>query len=205
MNILEVSASGRHSDSVSRQLAGELIDALAQRHGRIELVRRDLADGVPFVDERWIDANFTAPDERSPAQREALAASDTLVAEVERADVIVIGAPIYNFGVPAALKAWIDMIARARRTFRYTPDGPEGLLGGKKAYIVVASGGVPVDSPVDYATPYLRHALGFVGIDDVEVVAAERLNSNYDDALDTARERIAAVVYAEPAANSRAA
>ena len=205
MNVLEVSASGRRNDSVSRQLSSELIDALDDRHGGIVHVRRDLADGVPFVDERWIDANFTAPDDRSPTQREALAASDVLVAELERADVVVIATPIYNFGVPAALKAWIDMVARARRTFRYTPQGPEGLLRGKKAYLVVASGGVPVDGAADFATPYLRHALGFVGIDDVEIIAAERLNSNYDAALDAARERIADVVYTRSATASRAA
>jgi len=205
MKVLEVAASGRHENSVSRQLARELVDALADRHGEIDHVRRDLADGIPFVDDRWIDANFTAPDERSPAQREALAASDALVDEVERADILVIGAPIYNFGIPAALKAWVDMIARARRTFRYTPDGPKGLLEGKTAYIIVASGGVAVDSRVDFATPYLRHALRFVGIDDIEVIAAERLNLNYDDALDAARERIAAVVFTEPVADSRAA
>ena len=89
--------------------------------------------------------------------------------ELVAADVVVIGTPIYNFSIPASLKAWVDMVARARKTFRYTENGPVGLLSDKKAYIVVASGGVKVGSPADFATPYLRHALSFVGITDVDV------------------------------------
>ena len=172
LRVLEVSASGRGKDSVSRMLSADLIDALEARHGSVDLTRRDLSHGIPFVDEAWINANFTAPEDRTGDQRAVLAGSDALVAELEAADAIVIAAPIYNFGVPAALKAWIDMIARARLTFRYTENGPEGLLQGKKAYVVIASGGVPVDSPMDFATPYLRQALAFVGITDVEIIAA---------------------------------
>ena len=134
-----------------------------------------------------------------------LAASDALVEELRGADVVVIGSPIYNFGVPAALKAWVDMIARARLTFRYTPEGPRGLLDGKKAYVVIASGGVPVDSPVDFATPYLRQALRFVGITDVDVIAADQLNKAGDDSIDTARMRIAELIHTNPARASRAA
>ena len=121
MRILEVSASGRHGDSVSRKLSNELIEAIETREGAVEIVRRDLSNGVPLVDERWIHANFTPDDERTRDQREALGVSDALVEELQDADVIVIGSPIYNFGVPAALKAWVDMIARARKTFRYRP------------------------------------------------------------------------------------
>lgn len=197
MNVLELSASGRHDESVSRMLAGQLVDALEDRYGGVERVRRNLSGGVPFVDDAWIDANFTPEEERSAAQRDALRLSDELVAEVERADVVVIGTPIYNFGIPAALKAWIDMIARARRTFRYTANGPEGLLQDKKAYVVIASGGVGIDSAADFATPYLRHALGFLGIDDVDVIAAGKLNSRHDDALDEARARIAKLVHTD--------
>lgn len=205
MNVLEISASGRRGGSVSRRLTNEILEALEDRHGDVRVVRRDLAEGVPQVDEAWIDANFTPPEDRSGEQRAALAQSDEFVAELERADVVIIGTPIYNFGVPAALKAWIDLIARARRTFRYTADGPEGLLRGKKAYIVVASGGVAVDSAQDFATPYLRHALAFVGIADIEVVAADKLNSQYDEALDAARRRIANIVYTSRQPGVRAA
>lgn len=195
MRILEISASGRYDGSVSRMLSGELIEALESREGQVSVTRRDLANGIPFVDEAWIDANFTPEEERTPDQRNALAISDELVAELKAAEVVVIGSPIYNFGVPAALKAWVDMIARARLTFRYTPDGPQGLLEGRKAYLVVASGGVAVDSAVDFATPYLRQALKFVGITDVDVIAAEKLNRNGDDSIDAARMRIAELVY----------
>lgn len=194
-HILEVSASGRTASSVSRQLSRDLIGALEDRFDDVDVVQRDLADGVPFVDESWIEANFTAPDSRSHEQREALSYSDSLVAELQRADIVVIGVPMYNFSIPASLKAWIDMIARARLTFRYTDEGPEGLLKGKKAYLVVATGGVPVGSALDFATPYLRHVLSFVGITDVEVIAAEKLNTQADDSMDAARAKIAEVVH----------
>jgi FMN-dependent NADH-azoreductase len=205
LKVLEVAASGRNEGSVSRMLSANLLGALEERHGNIELTRRDLNKGLPFVDEAWINANFTAPEERNADQRAVLAESDSLVAELKAADVLVIGAPIYNFGIPAALKAWVDMVARARLTFRYTENGPQGLLEGKKAYVVIASGGVPVDSPVDFATPYLRHALAFIGITDVEVIAAERLNSNPEESIDAARVRIAELVHTAPRLQSRVA
>jgi FMN-dependent NADH-azoreductase len=205
LKVLEVAASGRNDGSVSRMLSADLIGALEDRHGSIELTRRDLNESLPFVDEAWIGANFTAVEERSAEQRAELAGSDALVAELKAADVLVIGAPIYNFGVPAALKAWIDMVARARLTFRYTQNGPEGLLKGKKAYVVIASGGVPVDSAADFATPYLRHVLAFIGITDVEVIAAEQLNSMAEESIDAARVRIAELVHAAPRLERRVA
>jgi len=172
LKILEVQASARAEGSVSRDLTADLIAALEDRYGTADITRRDLAQGLPFVDEAWVGANLTAPEERTSTQHQILSRSDDLVAELQEADVIVIGAPMYNFSVPAVLKAWIDMIARARLTFRYTENGVEGLLKGKRAYVVVPSGGVPVGTPVDFATPYLRHALGFVGITDVEFIGA---------------------------------
>jgi len=205
LRVLEVSASGRRGDSVSRKLTKDIIAALETRYGDIDLARRDLSDGVEFVDESWITANFTPAEERTHEHRDALAKSDALVDELQQADVVVIGAPIYNFGVPAVLKAWVDMIARARLTFRYTAYGPEGLLKGKKAYIVVASGGVPVDSPADFATPYLRQALRFVGISDIEIIAADQLNTVAADSIDAARARIAELVHTAASLDSQAA
>jgi FMN-dependent NADH-azoreductase len=205
MKVLEISASGRRSDSVSRMLTAELIEALEIREGEIDVLRRDLSDGVSLVDESWIGANFTAEEERSAEQHDVLRESDAFVAELQAADVIVIGAPIYNFGIPAALKAWVDMIARARLTFRYTATGPEGLLTGKKAYIVIASGGVPVDSAVDFATPYLRQALKFVGVTDVDVIAADQLNSRAEESIDAARVRIAESIHTTRPQGFRAA
>jgi FMN-dependent NADH-azoreductase len=205
LKVLEIAASGRNDGSVSRRLSADLIAALEDRHGRIELTRRDLGKGLPFVDEAWINANFTPAEERNAEQRAALAESDALVAELKAADVLVIGTPIYNFGVPAALKAWVDMVARARLTFRYTENGPKGLLEGKKAYVIVASGGVPVDSAVDFATPYLRHALSFIGITDVDVIAADRLNSRQEESIDAARMRIAELIHTAPRLQDRVA
>lgn len=205
LKVLEVAASGRNDGSVSRRLSADLVGALEERHGRIALTRRDLGQGLAFVDEAWINANFTAAEDRSAEQRAVLAESDALVAELKAADVLVIGTPIYNFGIPAALKAWIDMVARARLTFRYTENGPRGLLEGKKAYVIIASGGVPVDSAVDFATPYLRHALGFIGITDVDVIAADRLNSRAEESIDAARVRIAELIHTAPRLESRVA
>ena len=205
MNILEVSSSGRRTDSVSRMLSQEIIDAIQSLHEATAVTRRDLAHSIELVDDAWISANFTDEADRTAAQRERLAPSDALVAELQQADIVVIGAPIYNFGVPAALKAWVDMIARARLTFLYTDNGPEGLLQGKKAYVVIASGGVPVNSPVDFATPYLRQALRFVGITDVEVVAADQLNQNAANSIDAARARIAKLMHTSDLDENRAA
>lgn len=198
--VLEVSASGRTAGSASRRLTQDLIAALEDRHSNVRTVERDLAKGMPFVDAAWIDANFTPDENRTDEHREALALSDALVAELKEADILVIGTPVYNFSIPAALKAWIDMIARARLTFRYTENGPEGLLEGKKAYLVVATGGVPVGSAVDFATPYLKHALAFIGITDVEVIAADKLNSQAEESMDAARAQIADVVHLTPQA-----
>lgn len=200
LKVLEIASSGRIDGSVSRTLTADLLAALGDRHGDIEIFRRDLANGLPFVDADWIAANFTPDEERTEVHRNTLALSDELVAELSAADILVIGAPIYNFSVPAALKAWIDMIARARLTFRYTEEGPVGLLEGKKAYVVAATGGVPVGSPADFATPYLKHVLAFIGITDVDVIAADRLNVNAADSIDDARAKIAEVVHLAPAA-----
>lgn len=200
LKILELSAGARTEGSISRKLTADLVAALETRHGDVEVTRRDVAEGLPFVNEAWVAANFTPEDERTGQHRQTLALSDTLVAELQAADVLVIGAPIYNFSVPATLKAWIDMVARARLTFEYTENGPRGLLKNKKAYVITPSGGVPVGSPVDFATPYLRHALSFIGITDVEIIGAQGADRGNDEALDNARARIAELVHLAPQA-----
>ena len=171
--ILQIDASARSQDSVTRMLTAQVV----AQHPDASVTARDLAaDPLPHLTEDWVAATFTPENLRTEVQRLALALSDTLVAELQVADVIVIGLPIYNFSVPAALKAWIDQVARAGVTFRYTEDGPEGLLSGKKAVIAMASGGVPEGSPVDFATPFLRQFLGFLGISDVTVISADQMN-----------------------------
>lgn len=167
-NILRVDSSMRTEGSVSRDLADKLVEQLSNASTQVTV--RDLAKGISLIDENWIGANFTDPAERSEEQKGFLAASDELVGELHDADTIVITAPVYNFHVPAALKAWIDMVARARETFRYTENGPEGLLKGKKAYVIVTSGGTVLDSEYDFVSGYLKHVLGFIGITDVSVI-----------------------------------
>ncbi|WP_339688978.1 NAD(P)H-dependent oxidoreductase [uncultured Parasphingorhabdus sp.] len=186
-NILRIDASARKAASSSRALTDALIERLAPAN----IVARDLAVALPFVTENWVAANFTDEAERSDAQKAELALSDTLVEELIAADILVIGTPIYNFGIPAALKAWIDMVARARMTFHYTANGPEGLLTGKKAYILVASGGTEIGSEIDFATGYLRHVLGFIGITDVTFIAADQQMVKGQAAVEAALQEIA--------------
>ncbi len=186
LTILRIDASMRTEGSITRALADDLI---ARRPGA-RVIRRDLAaDALPYHDAAWIAANFTDAAQRTPEQVAALALSDSLIEELRAADEIVIALPVYNFGAPAALKAWFDLVLRARVTFRYGPNGPEGLLKGKRATILVASGGTRVGSPIDFATPWIRHVLGFIGITDVEIVAADAIGSR-PESLAQAKERI---------------
>ncbi len=192
-NVLKIDASARHDGSVSRQLSDDIVARLKAADSSVSVVERDLAGGAPFVDAEWIGANFTSEESRSEDQKAKLAKSDALIDELLAADVIVLGAPIYNFGVPAALKAWIDQVARARKTFKYTEKGPVGLLEKKRAIVAIASGGTEAGSPIDFATPYLRHVLGFLGITDVKFVAADRLMIDAEASLARARAQIDAL------------
>lgn len=173
-HILRIDASARTRGSTTRALADQLEARLVEQSYGASVTRRDLSAAPPaMLTEAWVGANFTDETERSEEQRKVLAASEELIGELEQADTIVITAPIYNFSIPAALKAWIDQVTRARRTFRYTEAGPEGLLKGKRAFVVFASGGVPLGSQVDFASAYLKHILGFIGITDVAFIAAD--------------------------------
>lgn len=174
LKVLRIDSSGRTQNSVTRQLADRLIAQLATQERSVQVTTRDVAPGLPVVNEDWINANFTDPEQRSDTQRAVLATSDALVQELLDAEALVLGVPLYNFGIPAALKAWIDQIARARLTFRYSEHGPVGLLTGKQAYVILASGGTPIGSEIDFASGYLRHVLAFIGITDVKFISAER-------------------------------
>ncbi|WP_300058843.1 NAD(P)H-dependent oxidoreductase [uncultured Roseobacter sp.] len=186
--ILHIDASARTAGSTSRQLTASIVEKLGG-----DVIRRDLTAAIPQIDESWVTANFTPADQRTEAQKNALALSDTLVEEIKSADVLVIGVPVYNFGIPAALKAWVDQIARAGLTFKYTEEGPEGLLQGKRAVIALATGGTPVGSEIDFASGYMRHIMGFIGITDVEIVAADRLMADAEKAMAEATAQIAAL------------
>ncbi len=190
--ILRIDSSARKTGSVTRSLADETLNRLAELTP-VNIVDRDVASGLPFVDEAWVNANFTPSEARTAADKAKLAFSDELVEELMTADTVVISTPIYNFGVPATLKAWIDMIARAGVTFRYTENGPVGLLEGKRAIILVASGGTPVGSPVDFATPYLKQALAFVGITDVSVIASDAMSQDTEAKRQDASNQIKAL------------
>ncbi|MEM9477711.1 MAG: NAD(P)H-dependent oxidoreductase [Pseudomonadota bacterium] len=191
--LLRIDASARRSGSVSRQLTDDIV----ARFGAPNVITRDLLDTpVPQIDEDWVNANFTPADARTSAQAETLAFSDTLVGELQAADTIVIGLPIYNFGVPAALKAWVDQVARAGMTFRYSETGPVGLLEGKRAIVIIASGGTEAGSEIDFATGYLRHVLSFIGIRDVDFVTADRLMIDAEGTMKAANDQVAALTIA---------
>ncbi|NTV09715.1 MAG: FMN-dependent NADH-azoreductase [Zoogloea sp.] len=183
MKILQIHSSARSQGSNSSLLAGRIVERLVAENAGAEVVLRDLAvTPHPVLDEVALGALFTPADQRSPEQAARVALDDALIAEVQAADVLVLGVPMYNFGVPAQLKNWIDAIARAQVTFRYTANGPEGLLKGKKVYVALARGGMYRDTPTDTQVPYLRMVLGFLGMTDVQFVYAEGLAMGPDAA-----------------------
>jgi len=190
-NLLHIDASGRGKPSVSRQLSNKIVQKVSSEQTKITY--RDVSQGLSFVDELMIGAYYTPKAERSEEQHQAIALSDTIVDELMAADTIVIGMPIYNFSMPAGFKTWSDLAARVGETFNYTENGPIGLLEGKKAYVAVASGGTKIGSEIDFLTPWLRHFLGFIGINDVEIVQAEAINRNGDKAVEEALESIASL------------
>lgn len=173
-NILYITASIRSdSESISRQLGQSIVDGLAAKTGAGVTTRDLAANDLPYVSAERFAANLTPAADRTPEQAELAAIADTLIAELQAADTIVIAAPVYNFGPPATLKAWADLVARVGTTFRYTATGPEGLLTGKKVYLAIATGGTPVGAEFDFMSRWLTFFLGFIGITDVEIVAAD--------------------------------
>ena len=171
--ILHITSSIRGNESLSRTLSNKLTENLAAQTGA-NIIERDLSQNdLPFVSVERFAANNTPKDERSSQQQELATIADTLIDELKTADTIVLSVPIYNFGVPATVKAWADLVARAGTTFKYGENGPVGLLEGKKAYIVAVSGGTPVNSDIDFMTPWLKFFLGFLGIQDVEEISAD--------------------------------
>lgn len=193
LNILRLDSSARASQSVSRKLSDRVVARYTHAFPDANLVARDLAEGLTAIDQNWIGATFTPGDDRSEDQKALLAESDVLLAELRAADVLVIGAPVYNFNVPSSLKAWIDLVCRAGETFRYTESGPEGLLKGKRAIITIASGGVPLGSPLDFTTPYLTHVLNFIGIAEISYVSASGVASDAEAAIKSAETEIDAL------------
>ncbi len=191
--ILHIDSSADMNNSITRALTARIL----ARFDGARVTRRDVAaTPLPQIDDTWVNVRNTAPEARTPAQLEAFALSDTLIAELKAADVIVIGAPVYNFAIPASLKAWIDLIARAGETFRYTASGPEGLVTGKRVIVASANAGTPPGADHDYNTRYLRFVLGFMGMTDVEVVSADHVAGDRAAAIAKANGQIDALDHA---------
>jgi FMN-dependent NADH-azoreductase len=181
MNILQINSSARRQAGNSTRLANTVTERLLARNPGATLTVRDLASTPhPVLDETALAALFTPVAERTAEQSARVALDDALIAEVQDADVLVLGVPMYNFTIPVQLKSWIDAIARAGVTFRYTENGPEGLLKGKKVYVALARGGRYRGTESDTQVPYLRTVLGFLGMTDVHFIYAEGLNMGGD-------------------------
>jgi FMN-dependent NADH-azoreductase len=174
-SILRIDASIKGENSVSRRLTDRVMARLQAANPGASVITRDLSGGVPQIDGNWIGAVFTPAEDRNADQAQIAGYADTLLAEVRAADVLVIGLPVYNFGVPAQLKSWFDQLARKGETFTYTETGPLGLLTGKRAIVALSSDGTKIGSPIDFASGYVRHMLGFFGITEVEFVAADAI------------------------------
>lgn len=176
MNILQIHSSARVEGSFSAKLAHQLVARLQAQQPAANLVFRDLAKQPhPMLDEAALQALFTPAAQRSAEQAARVALDDALIAELQASDVIVIAAPMYNFGITSLLKNWIDAVARAGVTFRYTANGPEGLVTGKKVYVVLTRGGVYENTPLDTQQAYLKSFFAFLGMSDVEFLFAEGL------------------------------
>lgn len=195
--ILVIESSARQEGSVSRQLTADFIAQWQASHPQDEIKVRDLAkQPVPHLDETLLAGWMKPAEQQSEAEKAAAARSYELTDEVLAADVLVLAAPMYNFAIPSTLKAWLDHVLRAGVTFKYTETGPQGLLTGKRAYVLTARGGIYAGSGMDHQEPYLRQALAFIGIHDVQFIHAEGLNMGaefHEQGMAKAREQLAQV------------
>ena len=184
MKILQVNTSARTEGANSTRVASSIVERIRSRQPKSSLKVRDLAkEPIPVLDAAALGALFTEAGKRTPEQAAVVALFDELIGEVKEADILVLGVPMYNFGNSVQLKSWIDAIARAGVTFRYTPDGPVGLLKGKTAFVALARGGRHRGTPGDAQATYMKTVLAFLGITDVRLVYAEGLNMGPDEML----------------------
>ncbi len=180
-NVLVIESSARQQGSVSRQLTAQFIANWSAANPADQIKVRDLAvDQVPHLDANLLGGWMTPAGQQNEAEQAALALSNLLTDELLAADVLVLAAPMYNFAIPSTLKAWLDHVLRAGVTFKYTETGPQGLLSGKRAFVLTARGGIYAGGTQDHQEPYLRQALAFVGIHDVSFIHAEGLNLGGD-------------------------
>ena len=189
--ILRIQSGGNVQGSVTRQVGSLLMDRLRAQHPGARVIERDLVKNpIPHIDSSFVTTMFSDNDD-------ALVLSNQMIDEIVASDILVIESPMYNFGVPSALKAWIDHVVRVRKTFRFTEEhGVEGMLGGKKVFLVVGSGGIYTEGPLkplDFHETYLRALLGFIGITDLEAIRVEGLSMGPDEAMRRAKERVSAL------------
>lgn len=189
LRVLRLDASASPVESASRKL-GDAAIARLRRRMPVELRQRDLNADARFIDAGWIAASFTAYGKRSATQSELLSFSDRLIDELNWANHILLTTPMYNFSVPATLKAWIDLVCRAGVTFSCDEDGSVGLLSYKSAEIIVTTGGVALGSELDFVSEYLKRVFSFIGIDDVDIIGADRINIDAEESLARALARI---------------
>ena len=189
MKIYQIDCSARKKGSASRELAKKLLDKIKKPEDKV--IYRDLDDEMLFV-AGLTESGMSMPEkERTEHHKKMFELSDKLVKELKDSDIIIISTPIYNFGPPATLKAWSDLTARVKSTFKYSPDGKQiGLLENKKVYLVITSGGTRVGSKDDYLTPWLKHVLNFFGITNIQIISADQMSIDYEGSVKKAEEQI---------------
>ena len=189
MKIYQIDSSARKEGSTSRQLSKKLLNKIKKPGD--EIIYRDLDDEMLFIS-KLTESGMKIPlEKQTEDHKKMFELSDKLVLELKESDIIIISAPIYNFGPPATLKAWSDLAARVDTTFKYTPDGKRiGLLKNKKAYLVITSGGTKIGSKEDFLTPWLRFILNFFGIEEVQVISADQMALDYDKSIKEADKQI---------------
>ena len=189
MKIYQIDCSARKKGSASRDLAKKLLNKIKKSEDKV--VYRDLDDEMLFV-AGLTESGMSIPEsERTENHKKMFELSDKLVKELKDSDIIIISAPIYNFGPPATLKAWSDLTARVKSTFKYSPDGKQiGLLENKKVYLIITSGGTRVGSKDDYLTPWLKHVLNFFGITNIQIISADQMSIDYEGSVKKAEEQI---------------
>ena len=195
--VLIIESSARQQDSVSRQLTQTFIEQWQAAHPADSISVRDLASQpVPHLDANLLGGWMKPAEQRTEIEQASLERSNVLTDELLAADVLVLAAPMYNFAIPSTLKAWLDHVLRAGVTFKYTATGPQGLLSGKRAYVLTARGGIYAGSSSDHQEPYLRQVMAFIGIHDVTFIHAEGMNLGGDfqaKGLDQANAKLAQV------------
>jgi len=189
MQIYQIDCSARKKGSASRDLAKKLLDKIKKPEDKV--IYRDLDNEMLFV-AGLTESGMSMPEnERTEHHKKMFELSDKLVKELKDSDIIIISTPIYNFGPPATLKAWSDLTARVKSTFKYSPDGKQiGLLENKKIYLVITSGGTRVESKDDYLTPWLKHVLNFFGIKSIHIISADQMSIDYEGSVKKAEEEI---------------